>query len=72
MFLILDFSERFNMSSANSLVSSSDSVHQTQDWEGLGTQEDAPGVLDSGVRGVEVEDQTDEILFGESFIFIPT
>ena len=60
------------MSSANSIASSAESVLQAKDWEGLGTQEDTPGALDSGVRGVEVEDQTDEIPFGESFIFIPT
>ena len=60
------------MSSANSIVSSADSELQAQDWEGLGTQDEAPDALDVGVRGVEIERQTDEVLFGESVIFIPS
>ena len=61
-----------NMSSAESIASSIDLELQAQDWEGLATQEDAPGGLDSGVGGVDIESQTDEVLFGETIIFIPT
>ena len=60
------------MSSADSIASASEPEFLTQDWEGFGTQEEAPPVLDSGVRGVGDVNQTDEILFGETIIFIPS
>mmetsp|Transcript_8938 Transcript_8938/g.10452 ORF Transcript_8938/g.10452 Transcript_8938/m.10452 type:complete len:98 (+) Transcript_8938:101-394(+) len=60
------------MSSAASIASASESEFLTQDWEGFGTQEEAPLVLDSGVRGVGAVNQTDEIIFGETIVFIPS